>query len=172
MTVDRFLEVTTMVPLPANKERPVSEGDIVIFSKGSDPVNQPGELHCLARTSRAKVKGNTMLEVVFRLNSVKNQLTPALIGGAELFGVKITNMATIEREYAALQSLQYYDLMDEVLKADISPMLTFGEEAIRNVVNNYQVNVGQAKAILNAKENDGFTLIQVSTILHYCVCPC
>jgi senataxin len=159
MTVDKFMEVTASVPVQVNKDRGLSEGDIVIVSKGEDPLNQPTELHCLSRIWKTTYKKDTV-EVVYRLNSRGNQILPALLPGAEFHVVKITNMTTIEREYAALESLQYYDLMDEVLKAQPSPMLTFGEEAVKGVMDNYQLNRGQARAILNAKENDGFTLIQ------------
>lgn len=159
MTVDKFMEVTASVPAKVSKDRGLSEGDIVIVSKGEDPLNQPTELHCLSRIWKTTYKKDTV-EVVYRLNSKGNQILPVLLPGSEFQVVKITNMTTIEREYAALESLQYYDLMDEVLKAQPSPMLTFGDEAVRGVMENYQLNPGQARAILNAKENDGFTLVQ------------
>ncbi|KAL2263133.1 hypothetical protein VTK26DRAFT_8031 [Humicola hyalothermophila] len=159
MTVDKFMEVTASVPAAVAKDRGLSEGDIVIVSKGEDPLNQPAELHCLSRIWKTTYKKDTV-EVVFRLNAKGNQILPALLPGSEFQVVKITNMTTIEREYAALESLQYYDLMDEVLKAQPSPMLTFGDEAVKGVMENYNLNPGQARAILNAKENDGFTLIQ------------
>ncbi|KAL2020987.1 hypothetical protein VTK56DRAFT_7761 [Thermocarpiscus australiensis] len=159
MTVDKFMEVTASVSAQISKDRGLSEGDIVIISKGDDPLNQPAELHCLSRIWKTTYKKDTV-EVVYRLNAKGNNILPALLPGAEFQVVKITNMTTIEREYAALESLQYYDLMDEVLKAEPSPMLTFGDEAIKGVMENYQLNPGQARAILNAKENDGFTLIQ------------
>ncbi|KAK4236337.1 SEN1 N terminal-domain-containing protein [Achaetomium macrosporum] len=159
MTVDKFLEVTASVPAQVSKDRGLSEGDIVIVSKGDDPLNQPTELHCLSRIWKTTYKKDTV-EIVYRLNAKGNQILPALLPSSEFQVVKITNMTTIEREYAALESLQYYDLMDEVLKAQPSPMLTFGDEAIKGVMENYQLNPGQARAILNAKENDGFTLIQ------------
>src|SRR5262249_25093115 len=82
------------------------------------------------------------------------------VPGSELHAIKITNMTTIEREYAALESLQYYDLMDEILKAEPSPVLKFGDEAVQKAMLNYQLNPGQARAVLNARENDGFTLVQ------------
>ncbi|KAL1843896.1 hypothetical protein VTJ49DRAFT_6839 [Mycothermus thermophilus] len=159
MTVDKFMEVTAAVPAQVSKDRGLSEGDIVIISKGEDPLNQPKELHCLSRIWKTTYKKDTV-EVVYRLNAKGNQILPVLLPGAEFHVVKITNMTTIEREYAALESLQYYDLMDEVLKAQPSPMLTFGDEAVKGVMDNYHLNPGQARAILNAKENDGFTLIQ------------
>jgi senataxin len=159
MTVDKFMEVTASVSLPTSRERGLTEGDIVLISRGEDPLNQPGEIHSLARIWRSTPKKDTA-EIVYRLNARSNQILPLLFNGAEFHVVKITNMTTIEREYAALESLQYYDLMDEVLKAQPSPMLTFSDEAIKGVMENYHLNPGQARAILNAKENDGFTLIQ------------
>ncbi|KAL2133327.1 hypothetical protein VTI74DRAFT_2522 [Chaetomium olivicolor] len=159
MTVDKFMEVTASVPAQVSKDRGLSEGDIVLVSKGEDPLNQPNELHCLSRIWKTTYKKD-VVEVVYRLNAKGNQILSVLLPGSEFQVVKITNMTTIEREYAALESLQYYDLMDEVLKAQPSPMLTFGEEAVKGVMDNYQLNPGQARAILNAKENDGFTLIQ------------
>ncbi|KAM7221030.1 hypothetical protein V8F06_003592 [Rhypophila decipiens] len=159
MTVDKFMEITASVPAPTGKDRGLSEGDIIIISKAEDPLTQPGEAHCLARIWKTNFKKDVM-EVVCRLNAKGNQILSVLLPGSTFHVVKITNMITIEREYAALESLQYYDLMDEVLKAEPSPMLKFGDEAIQGVMKNYNLNPGQAKAILNAKENDGFTLVQ------------
>ncbi|KAK4177036.1 putative helicase [Triangularia setosa] len=159
MAVDKFVEVTASVPAAVSKDRGLSEGDIVLMSRGEDPLNQPEELHCLSRIWKTTYKKD-IVEVVYRLNGRGNPIHQALVPGSEFSVVKITNMTTIEREYAALESLQYYDLMDEVLKAEPSPMLNFGDQAIKGVMDNYQLNLGQAKAILNAKENDGFTLVQ------------
>lgn len=159
MTVDRFLEVTTLMPAAQNKERFLSEGDIVIISKSDDPLNKQDQPHCLARIWKTTFKRDN-LEVAYRLSSRNNQLMPLLNPGADFHAVKITNMTTIEREYAALESLQYYDLLDEVLEAKASPLLNYGDEAIGQVMTNYLLNPGQAKAIMNAKDNDGFILIQ------------
>ncbi|KAK3331016.1 SEN1 N terminal-domain-containing protein [Apodospora peruviana] len=159
MNIDKFMEITASLPAPVSKDRGLSEGDIVIISKGEDPLNEPGENHCLARITKTAYKKDTV-EVVYRLSARANPILSVLLPGSEFNVVKITNMTTIEREYAALESLQYYDLMDEVLKAAPSPMLNFGDGAIEGVMSNYQLNRGQARAILNAKENDGFTLVQ------------
>jgi len=161
MSVDRFLEVTTSMPAALNKDkdRKVSEGDIIVLSKAEDPLRHSDSPHCLARVWKTTFKKDS-LEVVYRLSGKNNQIHPVLLPGAEFYAVRITNMITIEREYAALESLQYYDLMDEILKAEPSPILRFGEQAVSDVMKNYHVNPGQAKAILSAKENDGFTLVQ------------
>ncbi|CAK7209317.1 DEAD-box type RNA helicase [Sporothrix curviconia] len=170
ISVDNFLEVSTAMTLPngegggnggngGNGERMVGEGDIVLLSKAQDPLTGRTEPHCLARIYKTAYKRNA-IEVTYRLNSRGNQIVPDLLPGAELRAVKITNMTTIEREFAALESLQYYDLMDEVLKAAPSPMLTFGDAAISDIQRNYELNKGQALAILHGKANDGFTLVQ------------
>ncbi|WYZ39279.1 hypothetical protein EsH8_III_001193 [Colletotrichum jinshuiense] len=161
MNVDKFLEVTASIPTAESKERMLSEGDIILLSKGSNPLTDSSDAHALARIWKTTYKKERM-EITYRLNSKNNPLLAvnALGVGSELQAVKITNMTTIEREYAALESLQYYDLMLEVLKAEPSPILKYGDEAVNGVMQNYQVNPGQAKAILGAKDNDGFTLIQ------------
>ncbi|KAK6225032.1 helicase Sen1 [Colletotrichum tabaci] len=161
MNVDKFLEVTASIPSAESKERMLSEGDIVLVSKGNSPLTDDSEAHALARIWKTTYK-KERLEVTYRLNSKNNPLLAAnaLGVGSELQAVKITNMTTIEREYAALESLQYYDLMLEVLKAEPSPILKYGDEAVKGVMQNYQLNPGQAKAILGARDNDGFTLIQ------------
>lgn len=159
MTVDKFMEVTTSMPKVQNKELGLNEGDIVIISQSEDPLNKKTAAHCLARIWKTTYKKDN-LEVAYRLNARSNQIMPFLQAGAQFYAVKITNMTTVEREYAALESLQYYDLLDEVLEAKPSPLLNYGDEAIDSVMRTYFLNRGQAKAIMNAKDNDGFTLIQ------------
>lgn len=159
MSVDKFIEVTTLMPIKESKDRFLSEGDIVIISQSDDPLNKKDLPHCMARIWKTRFKG-TSLEVAYRLSSRNNQLLSFLNPGQEFYAIKITNMTTIEREYAALESLQYYDLLDEILAAKPSPLLNYGEDGINQVMHNYFLNPGQAKAIMNAKDNDGFTLIQ------------
>ncbi|KAK8048702.1 helicase sen1 [Apiospora phragmitis] len=125
----------------------------------SQPLQSPNDPHCLARIWRTSVR-NGSLEVSYRLSGKPGPMIQLLIPQAEIYAVKITNMTTIEREYASLESLQYYDLMPEILEGKPSPMLTYSREAVERVMGNYQLNQGQAKAILNAKDNDAFTLIQ------------
>lgn len=131
----------------------------MLLSTASNPLEVQDEPHCLARIWRTQFKKGSM-EVSYRISGKAGPILSILMPQAELYATRITNMTTIEREYAALRSLQYYDLMQEILEAKPSPMLKFGHEAINKVMGNYQLNPGQAKAILNAKENDAFTLVQ------------
>jgi senataxin len=159
MNVDRFLEITSSMPAAENKDRGLNEGDIILLSMSATPLVDQNAPHALARIWKRTYKRD-ILEITYRLNSKNNPLQASLNIGCEMHAIKITNMTTIEREYAALESLKYYDLMDEVLKAEPSPVLKYSEEAVNNVINNYELNPGQAKAILGARDNDGFTLIQ------------
>ena len=170
-SIDQFVEVSTVMNKPstgdshaghaghASNDRLLGEGDIVLVSRSPDPLTGRAELHCLARVWKTAHKRG-VLEVTYRININAGAILPLIVKGAQFHGVKITNMTTIEREYAALESLQYYDLMDEVLKATPSPMLAFGDAAVADVQKNYELNRGQALAILHGKANDGFTLVQ------------
>lgn len=158
-SVDSFLEVTFTMPVVQNQERGVSEGDILLVSEAENPLVDGSANHCLARVHRITYKRD-LIEVTYRVTSRNNSLSSTLSPGASVYGVKITNMTTIEREYAALESLQYYDLMDEILKAEPSPVLKYGEEKVSRWMQNWALNPGQATAVLGAQDNDGFTLIQ------------
>ncbi|TFB03099.1 Helicase SEN1 [Trichoderma ghanense] len=158
-SVDSYLEVTFTMPVAPHRDRGIYEGDILLVSEAENPLVDGSAKHCLARVHRITYKKDTV-EVTYRVASRNNPLSPNLTPGVTIYGVKITNMATIEREYAALESLQYYDLMDEILKAEPSPILRYGEERVTSYMENWALNRGQALAVLGAQENDGFTLIQ------------
>ncbi|KAG6031692.1 hypothetical protein E4U41_007480 [Claviceps citrina] len=158
-SVDSFLEVSFTMPIVQNRERGVSEGDILLVSEDENPLQSPNSRHCLARVHRNTYKKD-FVEITYRVASRNNPLALVLTPGTSVHGIKVTNMTTIEREYAALESLQYYDLMDEILKAEPSPIIRYGDERIQNAMENWALNRGQALAVLGAYENDGFTLIQ------------
>ncbi|EXK99001.1 hypothetical protein FOQG_01697 [Fusarium oxysporum f. sp. raphani 54005] len=158
-SVDSYLEATFTMPVVQSRERGVSEGDILLVSESEQPLIDQTARHCLARVHRITYK-KELIEITYRVASRNNPMTQVLTPNVSVFGVKITNMTTIEREFAALESLPYYDLMDEILNAEPSPILQYGDEKINNCMNNYALNRGQATAVLGAHDNDGFTLIQ------------
>ncbi|KAH7037379.1 SEN1 N terminal-domain-containing protein [Microdochium trichocladiopsis] len=159
MTVDSFIEVSTSMPKTEKRSNELGEGDLVLLSVSAKALESPEAHHCLARIWRTQYKAGSK-EISYRISSKAGPILTALAPQAEVYVVKITNMTTIEREYASLKSLQYFDLMPEILEAKPSPMLTFDEEAVAQTMKNYHLNPGQAKAILNAKANDAFTLVQ------------
>ncbi|PHH76410.1 hypothetical protein CDD82_4008 [Ophiocordyceps australis] len=158
-TVDSFLEATFAVPFSESRERGFGEGDIMLVSEDERPLANGEAKHCLARVHRMTHKKD-LVEITYQVSSRGNALTQELRPGAVVHGIKITNMTTIEREYAALESLQHYDLMDEILKAEASPILSYGEQKVKETMATWDLNKAQALAVLGANENDGFTLIQ------------
>jgi senataxin len=162
MSVDQFYEVSTTISIADNRESNIMEGDIVLLSKGQDPMKDRSAPHCLGRVWRINRK-REIIEVSYRLNGTtvsSSGLLPSLAPNSKIRGFKITSMTTIEREYGALSSLQYYDLCEEILEAQPSPLLDYGDTTLKPLRALYGVNTAQAKAIWSAKENDAFTLIQ------------
>ncbi|KAL1955583.1 hypothetical protein VTO42DRAFT_8386 [Malbranchea cinnamomea] len=158
LTVDSFVEVSTVMQPTEVKDLGLGEADVILLSKSERPATDASAPHCLARISRiTKKKG--IMEVSYRVNpssGLVNSITP----GAVLHGVRISSLTPLEREYGALMALQYYDLSDEVIKAKPSPILNYSAETIKPIVDTYQLNIAQAKAVKSALDNDAFTLIQ------------
>ena len=158
LSVDSFVEVSTVMPPTDFKDFGPGEADIVLFSKSSTPTSDPSAPHCLARVSGInRKKGN--VEVSYRVNP-GGPFISTLAPGAVIWGAKITSMTPLEREYGALMALQYYDLCEEIIKAKPSPILNYTDASLKPVSDNYKLNPAQAKAIKSALDNDAFTLIQ------------
>ncbi|KAH8684862.1 SEN1 N terminal-domain-containing protein [Tricladium varicosporioides] len=160
LSVDKFMEVSTKMPMTKNRDLMMSERDIVLLSKSSDPMNNSQEPHCLARVDRTTRKKD-VIEVTYRVSrNIEPSFLQALFPNGKIHAVKIADMTTTQREFAALSSLEYYDLCSEVLEAKPSPLQKYNDDKISNISSKYSLNRGQAKAILSANDNDGFTLIQ------------
>jgi senataxin len=161
LSVDKFMEVSTNMPAPAIREQlKMAERDIVLLSRSPDPLNNSQEPHCLARVERTTRKKD-VIEVTYK---VSRDITPAflqsLVPNGKIWALKIADMTTTQREYAALSSLEFYDLCDEVLEAKPSPIRKYADDKVSAMSAKYKLNRGQAQAILSANDNDGFTLIQ------------
>jgi senataxin len=162
LSVDSFFEVGTTMQIADNKDNNIAEGDIVFLSKGQNPMIDRKEALCLSRVYRVTRKKDA-IEVSYRISghgTGNTGLLSAFSPNSKIRGLKITSMTTIEREYAALKSLQYYDLCEEILSAKPSPILAYSDSFFDQIKNIYGLNKGQARAIWSAKENDAFTLIQ------------
>jgi senataxin len=160
LSVDRFFEVGTTMQIADNRDNNISEGDIVLLSKAQDPMKERKEMLCLSRVFRVTRKKD-VAEISYRISGqAAGSVLTALSPNSKVRGLKITSMTTLEREYAALKSLEFYDLCDEVLSARPSPILAYPDATINPLKAIYGLNSGQARAIWSAKENDAFTLIQ------------
>ncbi len=160
LSVDKFMEVSSTMPMSANRELMMSERDIVLLSKSPDPLANSQEPHCLARVNRTNRKKD-VIEITFRVSrDIQPKLLDCLVPNGKMYAVKIADMTTTQREFAALSSLEYYDLCTEVLEAKPSPLQRYSDERTSQMSTKYKLNRGQAQAVLSAHDNDGFTLIQ------------
>ncbi|KAF2745877.1 hypothetical protein M011DRAFT_459767 [Sporormia fimetaria CBS 119925] len=154
--VDMWQEVSSTLTHAENKELGISEGDVVLLSQSKTP--SPKDPHCLARVSRVQRKPQH-LEISYRVLP-SGPLQRSLVPKGTVYGSKVQSITPLEREYAALLGLQYYDLCDEIILAKPSPLMTYKDSHLDPLIGNYNVNKAQAKAIKSAIDNDGFTLIQ------------
>ena len=158
MTVDSFLEVSTTISMAEGKELGISEADVVLISKDQSPSTEAQQPHCLARVLKIGRKKSTM-EITYRAN-VGNGLVASMIPNSTLYGVKVSSITPLEREYGALLGLKFFDLCDEIIRARPSPLLDYSAKQLEPLVANYNINTAQAKAVKSAVDNDAFTLIQ------------
>ncbi|KAJ5166118.1 tRNA-splicing endonuclease [Penicillium canariense] len=159
LTVDSWIEISTQpLGLPP-KDFSMGEGDLVLFSSAAKPHMDQNAGHILARVSHVNRKGGKM-EVTYRMNPGTNKFLSSFGVGATVWGVKVTSLTPVEREYGALMALEYYDLCEEIVLAKPSPILNYGDLKLQPIMENYDINRAQAKAIKSAMDNDAFTLIQ------------
>ncbi|OAL22409.1 hypothetical protein AYO22_06966 [Fonsecaea multimorphosa] len=159
LIVDSFFEINSSMSFTEGKDLGIGVSDVVLLSKSSRPDQDPSEPHCLARVKEISRKRGEV-QVVYRVNAANNPLRPFLGDKAVVHGVQILSLTPLEREYGALMALQYYDLCDEIIKAQPSPILDYAEEVLQPIKATYSVNLAQAKAVKSALDNDAFTLIQ------------
>lgn len=155
-SVDAFQEVGSTMTHAENKDVFVSEGDIILMSNTKKP--SADDATCLARIFKVKRK-QQHIEVSYRVVPA-NPLSSSLNPNNAVYGTKLQSITPLEREYGALKGLQYYDLCDEIIRARPSPLLTYNDKQIQPLIDTYNVNKAQAKAIKSSIDNDAFTLIQ------------
>lgn len=155
--VDQFIELSSSVTHVENRELKLQEGDIILLSTSKKPTEDSKAPHCLARVYKVK-RQKAMNEIVYQLTggSLGSSLTPGVV----VNGVKVQSITPLEREYGALQGLQYYDLCNQIVKAKPSPRINYSEKQIANLQDIYNVNRAQSEAINAAMDNEGFSLIQ------------
>jgi senataxin len=155
-TVDSFYEVSSVQAHTENRE--VYEGDVVLLSLIKNPSSVDKKSCCLSRVWKVARKKQG-LEIIYRIMP-EFDIGRQLNRDREIFGLKIQSLTTLEREYGALQSLQYYDLSNYILRAQPSHLLEYNDRQLEPLIKTYEVNKAQAKAVKSAVDNDAFTLIQ------------
>ncbi|TKA62537.1 hypothetical protein B0A55_12569, partial [Friedmanniomyces simplex] len=156
--VDGFIEISSIVSSAENKDLGLQEGDVVLLSKARKAGEDASAPHCLARICKMK-RQKAQVEVVYQLVP-GSSLAPALLNQAMVWGLKVQSITPLEREFGALQGLQYYDLCQQIIRAAPSRRIVAGEKQIAGMQEVWKVNRAQGEAIHAALENEGFSLIQ------------
>ena len=158
MSLDNLIEISSTIDPSLQKDRAVSEGDVLLLSKESLSAVSADQPNCLARVFKVTRKANA-LEMTFRV-AHGTPMNDYLGLNVAVYAEKVTSVIPLEREYGALLGLVYYDLCDEIIKAYPSPLLPYSEQVVSRVSRIYDLNTAQSKAVQSATDNDAFTLIQ------------
>ncbi|KAK0954969.1 DEAD-box type RNA helicase [Friedmanniomyces endolithicus] len=142
---------------PSDRYRPIATRFRVHQTLGGQEA-QSDRSACLARICKLK-RQKGQVEVVYQLVP-SSSLAPALTNQAAVWGLKVQSIIPLEREYGALQGLQYYDLCQQIIRAAPSKRIVAGEKAVAGMREVWGVNRAQGEAIYAVLENEGFSLIQ------------
>ncbi|KAK3826338.1 MAG: AAA domain-containing protein [Linnemannia elongata] len=158
----------THMKIAINNASSLSVEDIVVISDPAtkDIFTSTGNA-ARAKPFYAKVQSITkakgQCEVVFRTHlKIEESSSLMFIRPQTTWSIlKMTNLTTTHREYAALIAMRYYELRDHVLNPPDAPLIKPSLETVQKVMDVYKVNTPQAQAIVGAVEKPvGFTLIQ------------
>ncbi|KAG0197395.1 DEAD-box type RNA helicase [Mortierella sp. GBA30] len=166
VSIDNYQDMHMKIPL--DKASSLMVEDVVVVS---DP-NVKDIFTATGNAMRAKpffakvmsiTKAKGQCEVVFRTYLKIEDGSPLLFMRPQTSWsiLKMLNLTTTHREYAALIAMQYYELCDDILDPPNTPPPKISLNHVQNVMDVYKVNTPQAQAIVGAVEKPkGFTLIQ------------
>ncbi|KAI9006559.1 SEN1 N terminal-domain-containing protein [Phycomyces nitens] len=167
--VNDFVDVTFAVPLQCVSKMSIDELVIVAnhFGPSFFRPNRDGNSTWNAKSFLGKITSITQKRAVANITlrclflkdriTVLNSLSPKTTWRA----LSLMSLTTTQREYSALQGLEQYDLLKEILGPVPAIKSVPDEQRIDHYVRNYGVNRPQAAAIAGAiDKKKGFTLIQ------------
>ncbi|KAF9970524.1 DEAD-box type RNA helicase [Actinomortierella ambigua] len=166
MSVDDFQD--THMRLPQDKANSLMAEDIVVlYDQATTNVFTATGNAARAKPFLAKVQSITKDKgesvVVFR-TCLKIEEGSSLLfirPQTKWCILKLLNLTTTHREYAALVGMSHYDLCSDVLHPPVREPFRPSNQLVQSFMDTYMVNTPQAHAIIGAIERkEGFTLIQ------------
>lgn len=171
LSVDGFFDVYTLISKEVIQDRKIGDLDLIVLAHPgpgfmeSPPrqianyIKDDSTITCLAKVKEIKLANAEFSDVTLRVypqGLMMGVLTPQ----TEIYGMRVMQMVTVEREYLSLKGLQYYDLEKDILSATPAAPIKVSDEEARKVGDIYGVNPSQAKAIMGLSHSKGFSLIQ------------
>lgn len=166
--VSDFYEVYASVTKKMIQDSGITESDLIVLAyfsdhrSGSSLTNEEfkhATNTCLAKIRTLKNTKGDNVDVTLRVHR-SHKFSKFLTLRSEIHAVKVMQMTTVEREYSSLEGLEYYDLVDQILRASPTQQMKVEEEEIAIVKSKYHLNTSQAEAIVNTVAKEGFSLIQ------------
>ncbi|KAG5361939.1 Helicase SEN1 [Yarrowia sp. C11] len=153
-SVDEFFDIHASISAETMNNYIINDSTLILLTSSDDSSR---ETSCLGKIKEVKAAGE-FFDIIIRTNNtgVARDVNPK----TSWQGYKVMNMVTIEREYASLKALEWYDLKDEILQAKASPLPKGSPSEISKIQQTYKVNDSQAAAIYGSLHNSGFSLIQ------------
>ncbi|KAH9440743.1 hypothetical protein Pst134EA_032309 [Puccinia striiformis f. sp. tritici] len=158
-SVDDFIEIYTTIKHGLLPERTYfNESDLVLV-RSADP-------QLPSRCIMAKVIGLSRKPESFELNlrlhfgSARQEIAGYLVPKTKWVVVHLCSLSTTHREWAALRSLPYLTLGNDILQARATSPAPIAEEHLIKVMRCQKVNEPQGRAIISALATPGFSLIQ------------
>ncbi|KAL5501492.1 hypothetical protein ACEPAH_8752 [Sanghuangporus vaninii] len=150
-----WLDLDTLLKAESSSPdlRLTPETDIVLLRHIS-------EKRCIMAKVTNFRRGNYGWEISLRCCTKALSEDPGLSLGSKWNAQLIFSLATLHREYAALIALEYYDMVDIILRPKLSNPVNASQQEVRQAMETYRLNEPQAKAIISAMKTDGFSLIQ------------
>ncbi|KAG8785291.1 DEAD-box type RNA helicase [Ceratobasidium sp. 428] len=153
--IDNFTEVAFNVIEKMPERWFLAETDIVLLRS---PEGSRSILAKITGFKRANA-ANQIASGTMRLSTPVEQMVKVQIQEQWKLS-RIYSLSTINREYAALTTAEYYDLFDEVISARSATRTVLSDQRIKEAMRAHRINEPQAKAILAALGSSGFSLIQ------------
>ncbi|KAH9922778.1 SEN1 N terminal-domain-containing protein [Epithele typhae] len=148
---DEYIDLDVTIEGNPPREWALAETDIVLFTNPGTKARMLG---------KAQSYRNSHLGVSATIRYMPAGGDPGLHVGTCWGVAKVLSLTTLVREYAALMSLQYYDLLDIVLHGQLPRVPKVDKDEVQRVMKSYKVNEPQANAILKSLDTEGFALIQ------------
>ncbi|KAF7346319.1 hypothetical protein MSAN_01859600 [Mycena sanguinolenta] len=136
--IDDWLDLDLIFNGSVNKDWRLKEFDLVLL--------QEGALSILGKVESYKTPMGKAIEAKIRCIA---KLDPGLTLDTEWQITQISSLSTVNREYAALLGLPYYDLCPAILNPVLPPIPTSNPEAVKKAI-----------AISSCLDTNGISLIQ------------
>lgn len=163
---DEFYDVYASVSRDIVSKERLSDTDVMLISCSSDFSNSsfidPAVPHCFAKVLKVSMSKTTgdFADLTLRVFEPPSGVMSRLSQGSIISAVRVMSLVTIEREYASLKGLPFYELKESIIKGEPAP-ISHSVDSVRleHVMKYNEANEAQAKSIIHSVDTDGFSLI-------------